>query len=97
MGLSDRVSSIVAFLRVGYPSSAPATGYAPLFALLPRRLSNDEISTIASKLLAAGRRPIGKIDIGVELTRVIDEMPSADDIERVQRQLATMGPAPGHP
>ncbi|MFZ1175837.1 MAG: DUF3349 domain-containing protein [Mycobacterium sp.] len=90
MGMGVRVSSIIAFLRAGYPSGAPAVGYVPLLALLPRRVSDDEIMTITSKLLAPKRRLIDNADVGVEITRVIDEMPSVDDIDRVQRRLAAL-------
>ena len=90
MGTGARVSGIIAFLRAGYPSGAPAIGYVPLLALLPRRVSDDEIMTITSKLLAPKRRLIDNADVGVEITRVTDEMPSVDDIDRVQRRLAAL-------
>ncbi|OBI25883.1 DUF3349 domain-containing protein [Mycobacterium sp. E2238] len=91
MGLSDRVLSIVAFLRAGYPGCAPALGYAPVLALLPRRVSDAEAATIASKLLVAERRSITNVDVGVEITRVTDALPSVDEIERVQRRLSARG------
>lgn len=87
MGVGNRVSAIVAFLRAGYPSGAPRFGYIPLLALLPRRVSEDEITTIATKLFAPKRRSIDNIDVGVEITRVTGEMPSPDDVECVQRRL----------
>ncbi|OCB41487.1 hypothetical protein A5677_09225 [Mycobacterium malmoense] len=96
MGLTDRVASIVAFLRAGYPSGAPAVGYAPLLALLPRRVSDEEVTTIARKLLAP-KRPsttgpsITDVDVGVEITRVTDRLPSWDEIDRVRRRLSGMG------
>ncbi len=88
MGLADRVSSITAFFRAGYAKGAPATGYVPLLALLRRRVTDDEISAIASKLIARGRRLTA--DIGVEITRLTDEMPSLDDMARVQDRLAAI-------
>src|ERR1700740_3240326 len=96
MGLGARLSSIVAFLRAGYPTGMPAVGYAPLLALLPRRVSDDEISLIISKLVPR-RRPVDSVDVGVEITRVTHEMPSPDDIERVQRRLAASGSPGAHP
>lgn len=95
MGLSGRVASVVAFLRVGYPRGMPAIGYVPLLGLLPRRASDDEIAMIAGKFGTVGRRQLDNVDIGVELTRVMDEMPSAEDIERVRRWLAAAGGADG--
>lgn len=46
VGLVDRVSRNVAFLRAGYPTYLPATGYVPLAALSPGRVCDDEIGTI---------------------------------------------------
>jgi hypothetical protein len=91
MYLADRVWRIVAFLRAGYPTGMPATGYVPLAALLRRRICDDEITAIASQLITAGYRPIGTADIGVAITRITYEMPSPDDIERVQRRLDAIG------
>ncbi|OBG32701.1 DUF3349 domain-containing protein [Mycobacterium sp. E3198] len=95
MGLRGGVSSIVAFLRAGYPSRAPALGYAPLLALMPRRVCNDEVAMIASALISRRRRPIENADVGVAITRVTDEMPSLEDIDRVQRRLDATGRAGG--
>jgi hypothetical protein len=91
MGLGGRVSSIVAFLRAGYPTWMPATGYTPLLALLRRRVTDDEITDIASELILSGHSPIDSVDIGVEITRVTHEMPSLNDVERVQQRIAVIG------
>ncbi|HWF28864.1 MAG TPA: DUF3349 domain-containing protein [Mycobacterium sp.] len=91
MYLADRVARIVAFIRAGYPGVMPATGYVPLAALLSRRPSDDEIITITSELVVRRHTPISSADIGVEITRVTNEMPSLDDIERVQRRLDVIG------
>jgi hypothetical protein len=92
MSLGDRVvSRIVGFFRAGYPDWAPKTGYIPLLALLPRRVSEDEITSIAAKLLLRERRPIDNTDIGVEITRTTSEMPSLNDVERVQQRMASAG------
>ncbi|ORW91562.1 hypothetical protein AWB92_17995 [Mycobacterium sp. IEC1808] len=89
MVLRDKVSSIIAFLRAGYPSGAPALGYAPVLALLPRRVCDDEVTTIATALTR--RRPIDDADVGAEILRVTDELPAPDDVDRVQRRLDAMG------
>jgi hypothetical protein len=93
MDLSHWVSSIVAFLRAGYPTGMPATGYVPLAALSRRRPSDDEITAITSELVMQALRPISTTDVGVAITRVTDEMPSQDDVARVQRRLAAIGSA----
>ncbi|OIN79836.1 DUF3349 domain-containing protein [Mycobacterium malmoense] len=91
MDLSHWVSSIVAFVRAGYPTGMPATGYIPLAALSRRRLSNDEIATITSELTMHRRGPISAVDVGVAIIRVTNEMPLQDDIARVQRRLDAIG------
>ena len=96
MGVGNRVSRIVAFLRAGYPAGVPAVGYAPLLALLPRRVSDDEIRLITKKLMP-GRRPIDNVDVGAEITRVTHEMPLPDDIDRVQRRLTAIQSPGVHP
>ncbi len=90
MYLAGRLARIVAFMRAGYPTGWSVTGYVPLAALLPRRVSDDEIATISSQLVTRPG-PISNADVGVEITRVIDDMPSPRDIERVQRRLDTIG------
>lgn len=95
MSLAARVASIVAFLRAGRPSGAPALGYSPLLALLPRRVSDDEITTIARKLLAPKPPSITAVDVGVEITRFTDQLPTMGEIERVQRRVTALGRA-GH-
>ena len=81
------LSRIIAFLRTGYSTGMPATGYVPLVALLQRRVSDDEIAAITTGLIARRQWPISNADVGVAITHITDEMPSLQDIERVQRQL----------
>jgi hypothetical protein len=95
MDLSHWVSTIVAFVRAGYPTGMPTTGYVPLAALSRRRPSSDEITTIANELIVQRRRPISAADVGVAITRVTNAMPSEDDIARVRRRLDAIGCACG--
>ena len=95
MDLSHWVSSILAFVRAGYPTGMPATGYVPLAALSRRRLCDDDIAAIADQLVMRRRSPISSADVGVEITRITNRMPSPDDIERVQRRLDAIGCARG--
>jgi hypothetical protein len=91
MYLGDKVNRFVAFLRAGYPAAMPSTGYVPLAALLPRRLSNDEIAAISNELTLRGRYTMSSADVGVRITRITDDLPSPDDIERVRCQLEVRG------
>lgn len=90
MSFSNRISSLVAFLRFRYPAVAPPVGYAPILALLPRRMSDEEISVIATRLRMVGRRAMGRVDVGVEITRATGELPLPDDIDRVSRRLVPL-------
>ncbi|OBB92072.1 DUF3349 domain-containing protein [Mycobacterium sp. 852002-40037_SCH5390672] len=91
MSLGHRVSSVVAFLRAGCPKGAPDVGYGPLLALLPRRVTDDEVITIARKLRTPGCRKIDNADVGVAIIGVTDAMPSTYDVERVLVAMESAG------
>jgi hypothetical protein len=80
---------IVNWLRVGYPQDIPPTDYLPLLALLSRRLTNDEVNTVAKELMDRGE--FDNVDIGVAITQITDEPPSPDDLQRVRARLAAKG------
>jgi Protein of unknown function (DUF3349) len=83
------LTSIVDWLRAGYPEGIPPTDYFPVLALLTRRLSHDEVKAVAGEFKhSAG---FDDVDIGVLITRLTDELPSPDDIERVRERLAVKG------
>jgi hypothetical protein len=96
MRLADRLSKFIAFLRADYPAGTPTTGHVPLLALLRRRVTDHEVIAISRKLVGQRRQPVDTADIGVEITRVTDEMPSAGDIARIRRRLAALGGAVDH-
>ena len=87
MPLTAFLANLVGWLRAGYPAGIPERDWVPLLALLSRRLSEDEVSQVAAALVEAGTFPIEKTDIAVMITKMIDEMPSTQDIDRVQAQL----------
>lgn len=80
---------IVAWLRAGYPDGVPPTDYIPLLALLARRLTHDEVKAVAGELMSRG--DFDHIDIGAVIARFTNELPAADDIERVRERLAAKG------
>lgn len=83
------LSSVVSWLRAGYPEGIPATDTFAVLALLTRRLSNDEAVAVAHELTQRG--DFDDIDIGVAITQITDELPSPTDIERVRTRLAAKG------
>lgn len=52
--LTRALTTVADFFRAGYPTGVPATGYLPLFALLRRRLSDDEVLIVAGRTNGAG-------------------------------------------
>lgn len=89
--LQPVLAGIVAWLRAGYPDGVPETDYLPLFALLSRRLSDNEVREIADALVDDGDLPIEKADIGTWITKHTHESPSEADIARVRRKLQAAG------
>jgi hypothetical protein len=91
MALSNVLMRVVGFLRAGYPEGVPAHDYIPLLALLRRRLSDDEVIAVATELTSGSTAPIDGTDVRVAITKLTDEMPSAEDTERVKQRLAAVG------
>jgi len=95
MALADWMSKIVAFFRTGYPTGMPVTGYVPMVALSRRRLADDEIICVTKELIAQSCWLVGNADVGVAITRLTQDMPALDDIERVHARLGALGCARG--
>lgn len=87
--MNNFLSSIVSWLRAGYPEGIPPTDTFAVLALLSRRLTPDQVKAIAAELMQRGE--VDPIDIGVAITHITDELPSPDDIERVRARLAAQG------
>lgn len=90
------LAAIVNWLRVGYPDGVPEQDYVPLFALLARRLSSDEVREIAERIIGANQGEgivdgSTTVDIGVRITKLTDQMPREEDIARVRSTLAAAG------
>ena len=83
--------SMIGWLRAGYPQGVPEHDYVPLFALLRRRLADEEIGFIVDELVADGRSPFGSVDIAVLITKVTNEMPHYSDTARVRERLESAG------
>lgn len=91
MAVPHFLSSILEWLRVGYPEGVPDSDYVPLLALLTRRLSDDEVQSVIDALIAGGQVPVDKAGIAVTITKVTNEMPREEDISRVRARLASGG------
>ena len=93
---------VVDWLREGYPAGIPAQDTIPVLALLRRRLTDDEVAAIADELRSSGllavgsgadevAARIGATHIGAEITKVTDELPLPEDIQRVAEHLLFRG------
>jgi hypothetical protein len=91
LNLGAWLSSVVGWLRAGYPDGVPDADYVPLVALLARRLSPDEVRSVAAELCRSGQLPIDNIDIGTVITKVTAELPREEDVSRVRSRLAGGG------
>jgi hypothetical protein len=83
------LAKIVAWITSGYPEGVPGPDRVPLFALLSRRLTNDEVRAVAKEL--TNRSEFDAVDIGVLITQITDELPAPEDLERVRNRLAAKG------
>ena len=79
------LAKIVAWITSGYPEGVPGPDRVPLFALLKRRLTDDEVMTVAKELTTRGE--FDHVDIGVLITQITDGLPTPDDVERVRNRL----------
>ncbi len=91
MALTSFLTSVVGWLRAGYPDGVPESDYIPLVAVLARRLTPEEVQAVADALASAGDAPIGNIDIGMVITKVTNELPREADVDRVRSRLAHGG------
>jgi hypothetical protein len=83
------LTSIVSWLRAGYPNGVPQNDYLPILALLKRRLSSDEVVEVTRAMMSLSDP--GFVDIGAEILRITDQLPAPDDVERVRAKLAAHG------
>lgn len=85
------LTSILNWLRAGYPDGVPEQDYVPLIALLSRRLTPDEVRTVAQSVMQCGERRADDVEIGVQITKITDELPRDEDVNRVRSRLAAAG------
>lgn len=89
--MNSYLERVVNWLRAGYPMGVPDQDFVPLLAILKRRLSEDEIHDLGAELVRRGFIPADKIDVGVGITRVTEELPSDEEMVRVSQLLSDAG------
>jgi hypothetical protein len=90
VALPPILSSIIGWLREGYPEGVPERDYIPLFALLSRELSEDEAKAIADEL-AEDADPTSARAIREAIASRTSQPPSDTDVARVRSHLAAGG------
>ncbi|HEX3387757.1 MAG TPA: DUF3349 domain-containing protein [Streptosporangiaceae bacterium] len=90
MALPPFLSSIIDWLRAGYPEGVPDVDYIPLFALLGSQLTDAEVSEIADEL-AKESDPESAAAISKAIGSVTNEKVLDSDVARVRSRLAAGG------
>ncbi|WP_071287171.1 DUF3349 domain-containing protein [Mycolicibacterium llatzerense] len=81
------ITTLIAYLRLGQPPMAPANGYNPLLALMPRRLTDSDIDRLKSRFAQQHRAAVSDIEIAVAVMAITDKLAARTDIDRVRRLL----------
>ncbi len=90
MALPPFLSSIIGWLRAGYPDGVPEVDYVPLFALLGSQLSESDVKAIAEELENESK-PESAEAIRRAIAAVTDHQASDADVARVRARLAAGG------
>jgi hypothetical protein len=91
MPLPPVLSSIIGWLRAGYPEGVPDVDYIPLFALLGSQLTDADVAAIADEL-ASESDPNSKEAIEHAIATVTArQRPNDADVARVRARLAAGG------
>ena len=85
------LSSVLGWLRSGYPENVPPKDYFPLLALLKKSLTEDETKSVIAQLSASHVIPVDAGDIEAAIAKVSDEPPSDEEINHVASRLAAAG------
>jgi Protein of unknown function (DUF3349) len=86
--------SVLRWLRAGYPEGIPPQDYLPILGVLRRKLTPEEIHSIAAELAvtaSTSERPISRDDIESMIEEVSMQNASDADVARVSARLASGG------
>ena len=90
--MASRVANVVGWLREGYPAGVPEHDYVPLFALLRRTLSEQEVADVALSVVQQhDHGPISHEAIEDLVARTTAQEPVERDVARVRAVLAAAG------
>ena len=84
------LSSVVDFLRAGYPEGIPRQDYIPLLALLRRQLTDEEVLEVAESV--GGRAdPDVAASVRAAIEAITHQPPLQRDLARVGARMAAGG------
>ena len=84
------LSSVLNWVRAGYPEGVPDIDYIPLFALLGSQLSENDVHAIAQELENETNPESAEV-IRKAIAAVTDHQASDADVARVRSRLAAGG------
>jgi Protein of unknown function (DUF3349) len=84
------LSTIIGWLRAGYPEGVPDVDYIPLFALLGSQLTDKDVESIAEALASESDHDSAEA-IRAAIKSVTHVQPKDSDIARVRARLAAGG------
>jgi Protein of unknown function (DUF3349) len=90
MALPPFLTSVIEWLRAGYPEGVPDVDYVPLFALLGSQLSESDVKAIAGEL-ESETKPESAEAIRRAIATVMEHPASDADVARVRSRLAAGG------
>jgi hypothetical protein len=91
MALPPVLSSVISWLRAGYPEGVPDVDYIPLFALLGSELSNSDVNAIADELENETDPQSAEAIRNAIKAVTASQHPNDADIARVRARLAAGG------
>jgi hypothetical protein len=91
MALPPFLTTVIGWLRAGYPDGVPEHDYLPLFALLSGQLSNEEIGEIADELASTSGDQTSAQAIRAAIASVTHARANDADVARVSAHLAAGG------
>ena len=91
MALPPVLSSVISWLRAGYPEGVPDVDYIPLFALLGSQLTNSEVNAIAGELENETNPESAEAIRHAIKAVTASQHPNEADIARVRARLAAGG------
>ncbi|MFE3187806.1 DUF3349 domain-containing protein [Nocardia sp. NPDC059240] len=90
------LAAVLEWLRAGYPHGVPREDYVALFAVLHRKLTDQEVDEVIEQLLASDG-VLDRAAIETAIQGLAHEKPGADDVNRVAARLAAGGWPLAHP